>query len=239
MVAPPSTTIVWPVMKRPAARGEQHAAPAISSGSPTRPKGVAARRCARTSSFSIARSRNRSDQARRDAVDPDIVPAPFDARGCAPAAYRRLGHRIGAEMGVPRKPASRDDRRSEPSRRAAISGSTSEQSQSWLFTLTAMILSKASSLDLGERPVIGIGARRCSTRMSIWPNAARVLSTSALSCALSPTLQGIATAVPPAARIAAAPRPRRPRPCGSKSPRARRRAPFPRRWRGRCRATSR
>src|SRR5271156_3142712 len=40
MVAPPSMTMAWPVMKAPARDAKNTAAPAISSGSPMRPSGV-------------------------------------------------------------------------------------------------------------------------------------------------------------------------------------------------------
>jgi len=43
IVAPPSTTIAWPVMNALAGEARNTAAPAISSGSPIRPSGVRAR----------------------------------------------------------------------------------------------------------------------------------------------------------------------------------------------------
>ena len=47
IVVPPSMTIVWPVIKAPAGEASSKAAPAISSGSPSRRSGVAASRAAR------------------------------------------------------------------------------------------------------------------------------------------------------------------------------------------------
>ena len=47
IVVPPSTMIVWPVMKAPAREASIRATPAMSSGSPRRRNGVAASRAAR------------------------------------------------------------------------------------------------------------------------------------------------------------------------------------------------
>src|SRR6185437_2656761 len=59
MVAPPSTMMVWPVMKLPSRAASSTAAPAISSGSPRRPSGVSTMRAlARASSSQRARAKS-------------------------------------------------------------------------------------------------------------------------------------------------------------------------------------
>jgi hypothetical protein len=90
MVAPPSTTTVWPLMKELAFEARNTAAPAISSGSPMRASGVVAVTAFRVCGFSHSASEVGPDQAGRDAVYAHIMPTPFDREVAGKLKVRRF-----------------------------------------------------------------------------------------------------------------------------------------------------
>ena len=114
IVAPPSITMVWPVMKSPAFEPINTAAPAISSGMPMRSSGERA-----VEAFSVLRIVPQRlgevglDQAGRDAVHADIVLAVFAGEVARELHVGGLRDRVGAEHGRALQAADRghdDDR---------------------------------------------------------------------------------------------------------------------------------
>ena len=160
IVLPPSTTIVWPVTKAPAGEARNTAAPAISSGSAIRRRGVRS---------VVRRNVAGSSQSRRAKSVRTMPGAIVFARMLSATVLDRevpgqlhlgsLGDRIGAEDVGADQAADRgdEDDRAAPLRTAST-GTTILASQ-WLDnTFDAKTLSKAGSGRSAIGPAHGLTA---------------------------------------------------------------------------------
>ena len=109
VVTPPSTTMVWPVMKVEASEARYATAPAISSGSPMRRSGVAGARRFRLLVFPQRAGEIGLHQARRHAIDAHALRAPFAGEAAAQREVGGFGDAVGADHGGAAQAADRGD----------------------------------------------------------------------------------------------------------------------------------
>ncbi len=199
---PPSTASTLPLTKLEASEARKTAAPAISSGSATRPRALARVNRSLSSGLQQHSGECGANQARSDGVDPDAPGAELAGQNPGHTDERGLAHAVGTDQGVAADATDRGDvddgaaMLSHP----GLDGQPGHSPCPLEVHLPDLV--ERRLLGIQKRAELGVGGG-IVTRMSSRPDPDTSPPTTAAQSWARPTWPGTLSARPPCASISA------------------------------------